>query len=109
MPGERFPYWRSLKTHSQQKRLKDLLRRQLAKDLQLFLREIPEEDLWNTLRQRLQELALQPEHLADLCYRVDLGEEVKLSTWEAGELAMLILEREARKIIFREQYAGRLP
>lgn len=109
MPRRHFPFWTALVTHSQQRRLSDLLRRQLAKDLQLPLREIPGENLIRYLRDQVAELMRHPENLAALCYRIDIHEEAMAPTADAEALAMLILEREASKIIFREQYAGRLP
>ncbi len=98
-------YWLQFQNlYSQKIFLKKEIRSQLAKDLQLELKDVPEENLasWleNWLIQNLEKL-----DLANLLYRVDIEPRAMQNP---HILTIAILEREAQKVIFRAQYSGRL-
>lgn len=98
-------YWPQLIDLSPQKAfLLEDLRAQLAKDLHLPLEAIPHRDLLNWLSDWFNR-HLGKLDLSELLYRIDLN---PLPSADAEELAGRILEREAQKVIFRAQYAGRL-
>lgn len=80
------------------------LRGQLAKDLQLDLIDIPQENLQYWLAEWLHE-NLADLDLPQLLYRVDLAITAKENP---EQLAQALLEREAQKVLFRAQYSGRI-
>lgn len=84
--------------------LKDELRHQIAKDLGLNPKEVPEENLLMWLSKWLNDHFAEVD-LAQLIYRIDLNAP---SAERPEELAQAILEREAQKVIFRAQYSGKL-
>jgi hypothetical protein len=88
----------------QQPQLKEALRRQLAKDLNLRLQDLPKQNLAQWLGQYL---ATQGSTLPRLLYQIDISERMDLPE-NFAMLAQKILEREAQKVLFREQFAGRL-
>jgi hypothetical protein len=103
--------WLALQQHRRQAYLQDQLHRQLAKDLGLS--PVPdffyEEDLLAGLTSHLAQRAQQnPRALYQLCYQVDLPEERVAQAYDLRELALLMVEREAQKVLLREQLAGRL-
>lgn len=103
--------WRRLQKHPQRQYLLDQLRRQLAKDLGLSAQEdlLTAENLPATLEAHLARRAQQNQQdLRQLCYRIDLAEEKVQQAGDFEALAWLILEREAQKVLLREQMAGRL-
>jgi hypothetical protein len=87
--------------------LKEAFALQLAKDLQVPVQNLPQENWQPWLSQHLEN------HIKDLpvfIYRVDISEQqIKSSApRNTDHLAQLILERVAQKVIFKAQYAGKL-
>lgn len=98
-------YWALLKQAKAS--LKEAFALQLAKDLQVPVQNLPQENWQPWLSAHLKK------HLKDLptlLYRVDISEQQLYNTAprNTDHLAQLILERVAQKVIFKAQYAGRL-
>jgi hypothetical protein len=98
-------YWQQLQQYGPS--LQEAFAQQLAKDLQVALEDLPQKDWLSWLSAFL---GSRPQDLAVFLYRVDISEQQLLSRapQSTEELAQLILEREAQKVIFKAQYAGKL-
>lgn len=97
-------FWPQIQHLSSQVNLLPELRAQLAKDLDLDIPSIPEENLLSWLSTWIAE-EWNRRDWAQLCYRIDLN---RIATERPSDLARRILEREAQKVIFRAQYSGRI-
>lgn len=97
-------FWPKFQSISAQHNLLPELRAQLAKDLTLNLKDIPEENLLSWLSTWVEK-EWNKQDWVQLFYRIDLH---LTSAERPEEIAQAILEREAQKVIFRAQYSGRI-
>lgn len=100
-----------IEQHPARRRLFEALKKQLAKDLQCDQQHLPSGNLIDWLAQYLPANFTDQASLKQLLYRTDVPEEAISSHGSDApwlHLAKALLEREAQKVLFREQYAGRL-
>lgn len=87
------------------------LQKQVRKDFRLEHDPQPTE-LYHIILKITEDLRHNHEALLELLYRVDLEEkgssDEELRQYNAEKLASRILKREAQKVVFRLQYAGKL-
>lgn len=87
--------------------LKQMLRKQLSKDLNISMESIPEGGaLLNWLSTFLNNCAFSEHDLAQLLYTIDVDQNKVPHSFTNQDLAQCILEREAQKVYFKAQYSG---
>lgn len=97
-------YSTSTKLVSRQEELIRKLLIQLNKDLKVDLFTYPLKD-FNQLAHLIESILIEKQNeLGRLLYQVDIDEKQVLGLSDFRTLSYIILEREAKKVLFREQY-----